>query len=128
MSLTEANNWLMDNIVVFLVAIILLGIGLFFSTAGNSKKRKLGYASLAIGGFSIAWVLIAIFYIISAGSTLVIGNWAIYGREPETFLQWALVWGAAILFSIYAILFVFGAFDEGGFTEHKQKKRHKRKK
>lgn len=111
-NLTSANVWLTDNLLIVGIAILLLIIGFYYSKAGNSRKRSLGLATLSIGGFSLIWVIIALFYLLSAGTTIVLGHWAIYGDEPEGTLQLALVGWVFILITVTAFGGIGAVMDD----------------
>lgn len=108
-TLTQSNEFVTDNIVVVIITIVILVTGylLYKQQHSTNRRKKAAKASFVIGGAAVIYIILALIYVISAGSAFIIGRWLILGNEPSGTLQWFLVSWIGILIALQ----VFGFFE-----------------
>lgn len=108
-----------QNILPFSLALITFVVALLvlneYSKVVPAKKRRIRKRSKAVGGtlvfgslvisltFIVVLLLVGIF-LLDVGAIIVIGNWFVYGMEPQNNFQWFLVFYPMLTFLLYVTL------------------------
>ncbi|OLS21587.1 MAG: hypothetical protein HeimC2_32910 [Candidatus Heimdallarchaeota archaeon LC_2] len=116
---TDLNTYIMENIYIIGLAFFITIIAAVLMYNNNPRAKTVGKVSLGVGAFSIVYLLLGVILVVGAGSTIVIGNWLVYGETPNGNLQWGLVFYALFLLLAYAT----GFFAAGTQSRKRSKKK-----
>ena len=116
--INDLNTYIMDNVYVIGLAFFITIVAAVLMYNNNPRAKTVGKVSLGVGAFSIIYILLGLILVVGAGSTVVIGNWLVYGETPTGNLQWGLVFYALFLLLAYAT----GFFAVGEKARRSKKK------